>query len=182
MPSDLSTWLTETDAAKRIGVSVRTIRRMASKGEVERRSRPISGRRPEAVYSPEDVDRLTAEKPFLLPPGNELPAVQAPLHPSLVQTLMFLREVQAPMYTHIEEAMATIRKSLDAGPSARPERARPWMTIREASAYTGLTRGFLRRQVAAGELVMIRDREGVKVRKADLDRQAGIEQSHSAGA
>jgi excisionase family DNA binding protein len=60
--TDLSTWLTKPDAAARLGISERTLdRRTIDGGNLgpERRERPRPGLKPEPVFNPEDVLRLS---------------------------------------------------------------------------------------------------------------------------
>jgi len=58
MSAALSDWYPEEEAARRMGMSTRTLRRMsARKVGPERRLRPRDGRKPEPVYNPQDVDK-----------------------------------------------------------------------------------------------------------------------------
>jgi hypothetical protein len=61
-PGDLAHWLSKPDAAARLGISERTLDRLAGPDAPERRERPRPGRRPEPCYNPDDVDRLVAAK------------------------------------------------------------------------------------------------------------------------
>jgi hypothetical protein len=54
--SELSSWVTEAEAAERLNTSPRTLRRMAEDGELQRRYRQVSGRRPEPVFDPREID------------------------------------------------------------------------------------------------------------------------------
>lgn len=56
--SELSSWITESEGAKQLNVSERTLRRKAEDGELQRRDRPLPGRRPEAVYDPREINAL----------------------------------------------------------------------------------------------------------------------------
>lgn len=54
-------WLTEPEAAKRLGMSTRTLRRKVEDGTApERRKRMRPGKPPEAVYNPRDVELMAA--------------------------------------------------------------------------------------------------------------------------
>jgi hypothetical protein len=164
-----------------LGVNRRTIRRMVTRGELERQLRPVEGRRPEPVFSPEDIDRLAAENPFVTDGSQLQPAGPQPLHPSLIQAVILFEKIAGPIFAQNQEALAKVTglldamsKTLPAAPQASPASFKPWMTIQDASLYSGLTEGLLRRQVRRGELFSVRDRQGRKVRKADLDNFAGV--------
>jgi excisionase family DNA binding protein len=183
---DLTTWLTEEETASRLKVSVRTVRRKALSGEIERHNRTVPGRRPEPVFSPDDVDRLTAENPFVAAPSGSSNQLQAagpqPMHPSLVQAILLFEKLAGPILAQHQETLTKVSGTLDtlvkvlpAGPQTPPGRFTPWLTIKAASEYSGLTVAFLKRQIQCGELYAVRDGRSFKVRKSDLDNLAGVQ-------
>lgn len=54
---NLVEWYSEQRAAEKLGVSRRTIQRLAGDGTIRRAYRNVPGRKPETVYHPEDVER-----------------------------------------------------------------------------------------------------------------------------
>ena len=74
-------WPTKDEAAKAMGVSVKTLERMADAGKIEQQFRPRPGRSDVAVFNPKDVEREASRRaaavgvPFIMPsdaPGPEL--------------------------------------------------------------------------------------------------------------
>jgi hypothetical protein len=61
-PRERSVWLTEAEAAERLNVSTRTLRRLALREKLRRRSRPVSGRRPATIYYPPEIDALEKKR------------------------------------------------------------------------------------------------------------------------
>jgi excisionase family DNA binding protein len=124
---DLSTWLTKTQAATRLGTSVKTIERLARRKQLRQRTRQTANSQPAAVYDPAEVERI-AEKRGL---AGALVAVGG------------AGDVQQP-----GPADATKRA---AAPAVRIER-KVWLTVREAAAYSGLPLAFLRESLRNGDL------------------------------
>jgi excisionase family DNA binding protein len=155
----LSAWLTEQEAADRIGCTPRTVRRMVQEGrgpEVARRRVP--GRKPERVYHPADVDRIASR----LAPVNALVAVPATV-PAAAVTM-----TPSPTPVTAEHLAALAGHLIELVRPAPPAPVRPWMTLDEAAAYIGLSRAFLARLVREGGIPSVRDR-AIKVPRAALD-------------
>jgi excisionase family DNA binding protein len=151
---DLSTWLTKPDAAARLAVCERTLDRMCDRGEgPERRNRPRKGLKPEVVYNPADIDRLAAIPPHVMPPQNTSVATRPPAPSADVLTLVLDRIAGA-----VENRLST----------PLPSPVPLYLTLPQASAYTGLSMAFLRRLIRDGNLPALRDRS-LKVRRLDLD-------------
>jgi excisionase family DNA binding protein len=161
---DLSTWLSKPEAAARLGISERTLERMidADKGP-ECRIRPRTGKRPEPVYNPQDVDALAAA-------AAPKPAVNPPAGPANSRQLVPTGEDSMPssLALGIELIEQLARIANRARPEPAPTPPALWLTIPEAAVYTGLSQAFLRRLARSGELPSVRDRK-TKVRRADLD-------------
>lgn len=189
--SDVSNWPNEPETSDRLRCSVRTVRRYVERGELERRLREVPGQRPESVFNPEDIERLMVEKPFF--PGESLKlqsgsqqlqatsqTMPVPLHPALAQTILIFQKLAEPIFEQnqktlasLTEGMELIRRSLPEAPETPPARFKMWMTISEASEYSSLTEGLLRRLARSGKLPSLRDGKGIKVRRSDLDMLAG---------
>lgn len=156
---DLSGWMTKAEAAARLGCSERTMDRLTATGAgPERRLRPRQGAKPEPVYNPEDVERLAPSvSPAVVPYGSvngHAPQLSSPAETG---------------FALLVSAMQTLADRV--GPR-RPLAA--FLTIKEASAYSGLSQAFLRRLVRAGGLPSVRD-GALKVRRVDLDNLANTD-------
>lgn len=145
---NLVEWYTEQRASETLGVSTRTVRRMAEDGALRRAWRPLAGRKPEAVYHPEDVER---EKQSMRPRPVPVEDTQAPL------------VVRQPPGA---DALERFGEFLRRGPAAQPAL---WLTIEAASEYSGLSQALLRRLIADGKLAAIGD-AAIKVRRSDLEQ------------
>lgn len=146
---DLSNWLTTAQTCAALQISPRTLDNRCKAGTgPERQNRPRVGLKPEAVYRPEDVERLSSSKPHVMAESSAL--------------------VPRAGVVPVSEILAMI-KAADQRPSEQsPRPPALYLTLPEASAYTGLTMGFLRRLIAAGKLQAIQD-VFLKVRRSELD-------------
>jgi len=168
----LEAWLTEDDAAERLNISVRTLRRKTAAGEgPEKRERRRPGVRPEAVYNPDDVARLALTPPTVFAPTSQI-GLRAP-------------ELQkaAPPQIAVFEQLASL---LHTRVLAQPRPTARWMTMKQAAEATGLSVTLIRRLIASGRLRAIRD-GALKVLEADLANLdnvaelAGLAVTRSAG-
>jgi len=168
---DLSTWLTKQEAADRIGVSTKAIERFTRAGKLEQRFRPQAGSPHVAVFFPDDVDRIAAERrqtpvPFVLDAipdqptnGNGRP------HSDPIQALTVSTSDDPLRQLFAAAIRAVLSQTSQTSVSQTPT---PFLTIAEASALTGLSRTFLTRMIKLGTLTAIRDRS-YKVRRKDLE-------------
>jgi excisionase family DNA binding protein len=142
-------WLTKPEAARAVGVSIRSIERLVEKGKVKQRFLKVVGRRPIAVLRPADVEKAKQET------INQIP-------PAITQevTALLPRAVQS------SDLVTTIANSLAL---LQGKELKMFLTLDEAAELTGLTRTFLERLIHDGKLPAIRDKN-VKVRRTDLLR------------
>jgi hypothetical protein len=162
MSTDLSTWLSKPEAAARLGISERTLERMVLAGTgPEQRNRPRPGKRPEAVFNPEDVQTfaqapavIAAASP-LMPKGVPPSAGHGQEIPPALAALMSVFERMLEMAQ---------RPRLD----APQETSALWLNLAQARAYSGLSIALLRRLIDSGRLPAIQD-GAIKVRRNDLD-------------
>jgi excisionase family DNA binding protein len=173
--TDLSDWLPIADAALIIGVSTRTIERLAHAKQLEQRLRPQAGSPAVAVFNPDDVARIARERrpapaPFVVPAvgdsshgnGRARGHLESKLDPSGIQ----LRPGDDPIRQLFAAALRAVL-SPPSPPLAVTVAETSFVTIREASRLTGLTQAYLRRQLEAGTLKAVRDR-GWRIRRKDL--------------
>lgn len=114
--TDLSDWYPEPEAAQLLGVSVKTLGRMAVDGKgPERRQRPRPGRKPEWVYNRQDVDAAVAAKnpPRVMPPaGNALATTtDGELTPGARELLAILERMTTAMAQVSAEWLRLLRES-----------------------------------------------------------------------
>lgn len=153
---DYSTWLTKQSAATAIGVSTKTIENYTKEGKIRQAfwKRPSGGPRL-AVYDPEAVNRLAhrmSSAVIVDSPGAAVPAANgeqlAPIGPTLNGAAL------------IEAVLRTIQKTSETSEKL-------FLTIPEASDFTGLSAAYIRRACQAGTVAAIRD-GGWKIRRTAL--------------
>lgn len=135
-------WPTESAAAALLGTSVKTIARYARQGKIERRKRPVAGRKPENVCNPRDLERLLPAAHVMVPeeppPQTEALARRPPQNGMAGEFLAFIRTIATAV-------------SAD-GQTVQTKTARVWLSLDEAAEHSGLSRGFLLRLVREGAI------------------------------
>ena len=156
-------WFTKEQAAQQLGVSERTVMRMADDGKIQQRTRPRPGGSPLAVYHPEDVARIASERAttegeaFTLPAttdaakGREI-AVKPPLRYDAAMTPAAFAETLG---------IAISERKPSAGEKVR-------VTMAEA-IQLGFTRDGLRELMTAGKLENVGSPHRFRFRRRDLD-------------
>src|SRR5579862_580896 len=66
VPESLVLWPTIQEAVQLLGISPRSIRRRAQEGKLELRARPRQGKKPEPVVNPDDIAKLSAQRPHIV--------------------------------------------------------------------------------------------------------------------
>jgi excisionase family DNA binding protein len=179
--TELSDWLPIADAAHVIGCSTRTVERLARARKLEQRLRPQAGSPAVAVYNPDDVHRIASERhpappPFVLPAsatgngnGNGRDSRMANDGRSSSGSIEAL--ARPPVGDPIHQFFALMLQAIQSPPlppvsvTVAPT---SFVTIREASALTGLSQAYLRRAIEGQTLPAIRDR-GWRIRRRDLE-------------
>lgn len=155
-PPDLSGWPSKLDAARLLGIGERTLdRQIARTGAPEIRMRPRNnGRKPEPVCNPDDLERLVAERKRAVP-----------MPPAFASTVALANPVDdGPAIARVISAVARIL-----GPPLEAIEARAlFLTLKQASTYTGLSMALLARLAQQGAVDAIKD-NGWKFRRAGLD-------------
>lgn len=153
---DTSPWMTKAAAARELNCSERTIENYVAERKLASRRQAQAGRRPLTLVNPHDVSRLKAEqnRGVLLTAPTQTPAKAEPrLH---------------------ELAVAdTLPRAVDLLAKLAAQRVpKPYMTLAEASEYTGLPEGLLKRFIKRGELPRAVFKGQTYLRTADV---AGLE-------
>jgi excisionase family DNA binding protein len=154
---DLTHWRTKTAAAIAIGVSSKTVEKLAAEGKLQTARRPLAGSPPQIVYHPDDVQREAEAQRAKMQPG-------AFKMPQLSELPEALPEVASKPLGQLSHLLAEALREAFQKP---PERL--FLTVREASHLTGLTQRYLREQIAAGSLEGIRDGRRLRIRRKDLE-------------
>ena len=171
--TDLADWLTLVGASQVIGCSTRTVERLGRAKKLEQRLRRQEGTPPVAVYNPDDVHRIASERnPG--PPAFVLPAVQpgngngkALTYTNRAASL----EIDKLSGDPIRQLAAYVLHALQSPPSppvAASVAESLYLNLHQASAVSGLSRTYLKRQIASGTLKAIKDR-GWRIRRTDLE-------------
>lgn len=166
---DYTGWLTKAEAAHAIGVTTKTLERLAAAGKIQQGATRLQGRGPIlAVYYPEDVARIALERrpaaaPFVLPAGLTPPSNGNGHHG--VNSLT----VAAPMPPPGDDVLRLLLGAALKAVSETSQTPALFLTLPEAVAVSGLTETCLRHKIKDGSLAAVRDR-GWKIRRRDLEQ------------
>jgi excisionase family DNA binding protein len=149
MAVDFSNWIPKADVANSLGVAERTIDRKIKKLRLRVAQRDVPGRRPIIVLHPDDAETLRAQT---------VPAV--PMEPDQSNgTEVAVRSALPPAARELVAAVL----------GTTPYPPRPlFLSLREASEYSGLPQAYLRRLIQQGELPAIAS-NGYRVSKKALE-------------
>jgi len=130
--ADFSQWIPKQDAADRLGYSYRSLERKIAKLKLRTAQRDVPGRRPIVVIHPDDFERLKA---------SVLPATPAPIEEESREL-----ETRPTLPPALRDFAASLLGTLPYPPR------KLFLTLREASEYSGLPQTDLERLIEAGEL------------------------------
>lgn len=170
---DYSTWLTKQAAADAIGVSTKTVEKLAADQKLQQAvwKRPTGGPAL-AVYHPGDVARIALQRQpeaaaFVLPAVSD--RANGNGHDNRLNGSATALAVTSPLAPGDDVLRALFAAALRAVTSESSQNhTRLFLTLPEASAVSGLSQGCLRRMIAAGSLPAMRDR-GWRIRRRDLE-------------
>ena len=155
MGDQLGHWKSAAEAAEILKCSEKTISRMAAQGKIEKALRRVPGRKPMPVFNPRDIDRMHSQtvdlKPFPVEAVKEEKAL-----------------ARAPSQDGAKLFAQLLADRLGS-PQAVPLERKLFLSLEEASEYTGMPKGWLRRQIKSGELPAILS-GGWRIRRADLEK------------
>lgn len=172
---DLSTWLTKQQAADAIGVSTKTIEQYAKDGKIQQAVwRPQNRGAAKAVYQPDDVARIAADRkpglqPFVLPAGVT-PPVNGTGHqvPAIYEKPDIDRHVAIDL-SPLASFAAALQTLAEKSASSENSSQKCFLTIEQAAREVGLTVPCVRRLIKAQAIATVRDAEGVHIRRRDLE-------------
>lgn len=151
MDSDqtLNSWPTIHQAAAALRTSTRSVLRAQDRGEIEIRKRTRPKKKPENVVNPDDLQKLIeaeAPRPFpvQLPPAPQFhPDAFAFTVPAL-KGEQIERFIDALRDMTAQRALPPAPEPAAIAPPAVPLNVKLWLTLEEASAYSGISRAKLR--------------------------------------
>ena len=150
--NNLDEWKTKAEAAAILGCSVKTVERLVAAGKISKEMRRMTGRKPLPVFNPEDIEREREESAVLKP----LPVAEEGSGGALMRQE---RENGAGFFAQFAAAVGNPQLRLG---------EKVYLTLEEASAYSGLSKTWLLRKVKAGELEAFKD-GGWKIRRSELE-------------
>jgi excisionase family DNA binding protein len=159
---DYSSWLTKQQAAEAIGVSTKTIEKLADEKKIQQVywKRPETGARA-AMYHPGDVARVRKERN----PGAEAFVVPSGSVPELTPPTPSVDGFAHALVQAVKKASENSERQ---GSVRIAERL--FLTYAEAAQYSGLPQSHIRRLVAEGNLEALRTGAGWRIRRRDLEK------------
>jgi hypothetical protein len=167
---DYTGWLTKAEAATAIGVTTKTVERLAADGKIQQGATQRQGRGPTlAVYHPDDVARIAAERrtapaPFVLPAGLTPPPNGNGHH---ADRGLALAAVPPPPGEDVLRLL--FATALRAVSEKSETSAALFLTIPEAAVVSGFSQAYLRRRCQSGWEGAIKDGSTWKLRRKDLE-------------
>ena len=158
------TYISKDHASRMLGLSGRRTADYAQRGIIERRFE-VDNRigRKVALFKQSDVMRLAAE----LKAGAARPGL-----PVASEARLLAASLGAPPENQRAEVIDGARRLLSGSAPAAPPEPRPWLSLSEAAAASGLPPRYLMRQIKAGELTAayVGSRAGLgwRINRADL--------------
>lgn len=145
-PSDI--WPTKTEAALKLGASIRTVERWIDEGKLTARPKPVPGRKPLITIDPQDVDRIISEtRPQRVIEGSDHKPREARqgfaelLVDSETARLLAKNEREERATALAAACAPLVERIADALRPAEP--AKPWLTLAEAAEFSGLPASWL---------------------------------------
>lgn len=175
---DYSTWLTTSQTAAALKVTERTVARLVQRGKLHPKKVRIPGRQDTPLFDPAEIATyLGTDEPeqFALEPKKAALPVAVPAPPPATadagQLAAFLAMLADQITARISQ---TVSGQLAERDTRVPISQRLYLTLAEASAYTGLPRGYLQQLIDAGQLRAVevgKSGKGTRrrVARADLD-------------
>jgi len=163
---DYSGWLNKAQAAEAIGVSTKTVEKLAEEKHLQMAmwKRPTGGAAI-AVYHPGDVERIRKERnpdapPFVLPSVSE--ASESSQNTAMVHVPKVSSEALPALALLVEAIRA-------ATPTEPPIDKKLFLTLAEAASYAGLPKSYLHGLIVEGKLKGIKA-GGWRIRRSDLEQ------------
>ena len=150
MAEDFSTWIAKVEAAKKLGVGIRTLERRIQEQGLRVAHRRIPNRKPLAVLHPDDFAALQAE---MLPPT---PTVSGNGSQELTVRNVSRSTLEVVALLRAAQVAPTLPLFLD---------------MKAASAYSGLPQSYIRELIESKELKAV-NRGGWRISRLSLEKLA----------
>ena len=166
MSTDYSAWLTQQQAAQALNCSTKTVQKLATAGKLQSKAgvKLHDGPGLHTVYHPQDVEALRKERnpeapPFLLPE----------MKPTSASTAIVRRQPLSTPTDLVARLLETISETSKNGRTVKLSE-RVYLTLREASEYSGLPQSWIMREINA-KILGARYQEGVgyRIKRTDLE-------------
>lgn len=164
------TWLTKARAAEQLGVTTKTIERLAADGKIQQARHQPQGRGPMlAVYHPDDVARIARERQpaavsFVLPVG-----VTAPSNGNGQGTPEGLQIASPSTADQVASTLCSLVAALRSVSETSETSVALFVSIPEAAQVSGLSRTYLRRLIDEEKLPAVKDGRSWRIRRRDLE-------------
>lgn len=142
-------WYTLAETIGKLNKSQSTIDRLVGAGELKSKTEPRPGRKPERLYSAEDVEKLAIR---VQEPSRALRVIRPPAQSQLA--------IPPDAITALRDVMKDLRKP------------RLWLTLEEAEDYSGIPRAMLLELCKTTRLNAFKWR-GWKIRRESLEAFEG---------
>jgi excisionase family DNA binding protein len=149
-------WQTKAEVRSQTGISERTLERKIQAGELRREFRNVPERKPIAILHPEDVKKLTDKTLTPIPMKKAANGAKA----NGVNNGGMVPHTGKPDLAALLAALS---------PSRPTVKDRLYLTIPEASDYSGLPQSFLRAKVHTKALPALKA-GGWRIKRSDLER------------
>jgi hypothetical protein len=173
---EYATWPTKQQAANTIGVSTKTIEKLAADRQIEQALyRPQNRGAAKAVYNPDDVARIASARrpapaPFVLPAGPTSPGNGNGHHTGISPISPLTGQPSGEEILKLVFAAAL--RSLTGEHAENREKSQNseklFLTIPEAADVSGFSQAYLRRKCQEGWTGAIKD-GAWKIRRKDLE-------------
>jgi excisionase family DNA binding protein len=151
------TWLTKDEVMKMTGMSERTVERRVRDGDLRREYRSVPGRKSTPFFHPDDVEKLVNKT------RNPVVLKSVPRRPT--KDLVRQGGVKG-----VPAKTSPSRLLLPASiPPSMPIEKKLYLSLAEASLFSGLSKAFLRRLIEEKRLPAVKDK-GYKIRRVALEQ------------
>lgn len=154
---NLDTWPTKQEVMQQLHMSEKTVERRINEGKIRKQERFIPGRKPLPILHPQDVKEL--QRQVLIPMTLKHEETDIPTVPASRFDITAAVPPLAALLTKLEQNPERFFPP----PLPVTPPSKPFLTIKEASEYSGLPEDYIRRQIASGGLRAIKTNRSEKV-------------------
>jgi hypothetical protein len=153
MSNTYEDWLTKQEAARTLGIAEKTLDRLASRGQVEKRTRKRPGQPFSSVFNPSDIERLAAQDMSNVSDMSRTPALVS--NTERIQDMSDMSDM-----SRFVEVVAALAERI----APRPAAGTLYINIEDAARLAGLNVRIMRKAIKAGRCRAARLKLDGKVR------------------